>query len=237
MLHESLVEKSSDDVLKIENLNLKYNNKKILDDINISVKRGNVITILGPNGGGKTSLVKAITGINKNYTGNIIFAENIKISYMPQNFSINNLMPITVEYFLLHSFLKRIKKNAPIVEEVVELVGLNKLLNHQVFEISAGQMQLLLLARCLIAQPDLIILDEPVSAMDINARVKFYEIICEIKKKKSVSVFMTSHDLNSVVSFSNYIICINNCIYCQGKPEEIIEDKGITEIFSSYRKK
>ncbi len=76
------------------------NNKKILDDINLSMKKGDVVTILGPNGGGKTSLVKVVAGINKNYTGSVIFADDMRISYMPQNFSISSLMPVTVEYLL-----------------------------------------------------------------------------------------------------------------------------------------
>lgn len=224
-------------ILKIENLALAYNNKQVLDNINISVEKGSVVTILGPNGGGKTSLVKAVAGINKDYSGSIKFAENIKISYMPQNFSISNLMPITVEYFLLNSFAVKLKEKQSTLEEIIELVGIGSILKHQVLEISAGQTQLLLLARCLVAEPNLIILDEPVSAMDINARAKFYDIISKIAKNRLISILMTSHDLNSVVPCSDYIICINNTIYCQGKPSEIIENKTLSEIFSSYRVK
>ncbi|WP_168464620.1 metal ABC transporter ATP-binding protein [Wolbachia endosymbiont of Ctenocephalides felis wCfeT] len=224
-------------ILNIENFALSYDNKKVLDDINISVEKGDVVTILGPNGGGKTSIVKAIAGINKKYTGSVKFADNIKISYMPQNFSISNLIPITVEYFLLNSFSKELKKDQSIIQEVIELVGIGNILKNQVLEISAGQTQLLLLARCLIAEPDLIILDEPVSAMDINARTKFYNIIAEIAKKRSVSILMTSHDLSSVVPCSDYIVCINNTVYCQGKPDEILKNKTLSEIFSSYKMK
>ncbi|QIT36075.1 metal ABC transporter ATP-binding protein [Wolbachia endosymbiont of Brugia pahangi] len=224
----------NDSVLKIENLALAYDNKKVLDGINISIEKGDIVTILGPNGGGKTSLMKVVAGISKNYTGSVIFADNIKISYMPQNFSISKLMPITVEYFLLNSFSKKLKKNQSVITEVIELVGIGNILKNQVLEISAGQMQLLLLAHCLIAEPDLIILDEPVSAMDINARAKFYDIIGEIAKKRLISILMTSHDLSSIVPCSDYIICINHTIYCQGKPGKIMEDRTLSEIFSSY---
>ncbi|WCR59118.1 MAG: Zinc import ATP-binding protein ZnuC [Wolbachia endosymbiont of Ctenocephalides felis wCfeF] len=224
-------------VLKIENLALAYDNKKVLDGINISIERGDVVTILGPNGGGKTSLVKAVAGINKNCTGSVMFADDIKISYMPQNFSISNLMPITVEYFLLNSFSTKLKKDQSIVTEAIELVGIGNILKNQVSEISAGQTQLLLLARCLIAEPDLIILDEPVSAMDVSARAKFYDIISKIAKKRLVSILMTSHDLSSIVPCSDYIICINNTIYCQGKPGEIMKNKTLSEIFGSYTTK
>lgn len=224
----------NDSILNIKNLVLAYDNKKVLDDISISVNRGDIVTILGPNGGGKTSLVKVIAGINKSCAGSIVFADGIKISYMPQNFSINNLIPITVEYFLLNSFSTKLKKNQSVIAEVVELVGISSILKNQVLEISAGQTQLLLFARCLIAEPDLIILDEPVSAMDISARTKFYNIISEIAKKRLISIFMTSHDLNSVAPCSDYIICINNTIYCQGRPDEIMRNKTLSETFSSY---
>lgn len=130
-------------VLKIENLTLAYNNKKILDDINLSMKKGDVVTILGPNGGGKTSLVKVVAGINKNYTGSVIFADDMRISYMPQNFSISSLMPVTVEYLLLNSFSKRLEKNQSIITEVVRLVGISNILKNQVLEISAGQTQVI----------------------------------------------------------------------------------------------
>ncbi len=126
------------------------------------------------------------------------------------------------------------KKNQSVITEVIELVGIGNILKNQVLEISAGQMQLLLLAHCLIAEPDLIILDEPVSAMDINARAKFYDIIGKIAKKRLISILMTSHDLSSIVPCSDYIVCINHTIYCQGKPDEIMEDKTLSEIFSSY---
>ncbi|MDM8335058.1 metal ABC transporter ATP-binding protein [Wolbachia pipientis] len=221
-------------LLKVENLALAYDNKKVLDGVNILVKRGDIVTILGPNGGGKTSLMKVVAGINRDYSGSVVFTGDIKIGYMPQNFSISNLMPITVEYFLLNSFSKKLKKNQSTVTEVVELVGIGNVLKNQVSEISAGQTQLLLLARCLIAEPDLIILDEPVSAMDINVRAKFYDIMGKMAKKRSISVLMTSHDLNSIVSCSDYIICINRTIYCQGKPDKIMENKTLSEIFSSY---
>lgn len=224
-------------VLKIEDLALAYDNKKVLDGINISIERGDVVTILGPNGGGKTSLVKAVAGINKNCTGSVMFADDIKISYMPQNFSISNLMPITVEYFLLNSFSTKLKKDQSIITKAIELVGIGNILKNQVSEISAGQTQLLLLARCLIAEPDLIILDEPVSAMDVSARAKFYDIISKIAKKRLVSILMTSHDLSSIVPCSDYIICINNTIYCQGKPGEIMKNKTLSEIFGSYTAK
>lgn len=158
----------------------------------------------------------------------------MRISYMPQNFSISSLMPVTVEYLLLNSFSKRLEKNQSIITEVVRLVGISNILKRQVLEVSAGQTQLLLLARCLIAEPDLIILDEPVSAMDINARTKFYNIIGEIAKKRLISILMTSHDLSSIVPCSDYIIYINHIIYCQGKPEEIMKNKTLSEIFSSH---
>ncbi|MGL9717799.1 MAG: metal ABC transporter ATP-binding protein [Wolbachia sp.] len=243
MSHESVEKKLNsakklnfvnNSILKIEKLALAYDNRKVLDGITMSIERGNVVTILGPNGGGKTSLVKVVAGINKNYTGSVVFTDNVKISYMPQNFSINNLMPITVEYFLLNSFSKKLEKNQSTITEVVELVGISNILKSQMSEISAGQMQLSLLARCLIAEPDLIILDEPVSSMDINARAKFYDIIGEIAKKRQISILMTSHDLSSIVPCSDYIICINYTIYCQGKPNKIMENKTLNEIFSSY---
>ncbi len=202
----------------------------MLKNINMSVKKGEVFTILGPNGGGKTSMVQLLVGIHKNYTGCIEYVDNITTSYLPQSFVINNLMPMTVRYFLLHSLLKR-KVN---ISDIIEDINIDGILNQQLSELSAGQMQLVLLARCLMSNPDLIILDEPVSFMDVNARVKFYDLIAKLAKKRSITIVMTSHDLRFAMSYSDHVICINCSTYCLGTPDEVMKDTNFTTIFRSY---
>lgn len=194
------------------------------------VKKGEIFTILGPNGGGKTSLVQILVGIHENYTGHIKYMDNIVVSYLPQSFVINNLMPMTVEYFLLCSLLRR-KVN---IDNIIKDINIENILDQQLSELSAGQMQLVLLARCLMSNPDLIILDEPVSFMDVNAKVKFYDLISKLVKKRSISIIMTSHDLRFALRYSDNVMCVNCFVYCQGVPSEVEKNRNFTTIFRGY---
>ncbi|WP_339045389.1 metal ABC transporter ATP-binding protein [Candidatus Mesenet endosymbiont of Agriotes lineatus] len=235
MFHNSLSDIDSsicvdDYVLIVKNLSFSYRNKQVIRNIDMLVKKGEIFTILGPNGGGKTSLVRILVGIHKNYTGCIEYMDNIVISYLPQSFVINNLMPMTVEYFLLYSLLRR-KVD---IDDIIKDVNIESILDQQLSELSAGQMQLVLLARCLMSSPDLIILDEPVSFMDINAKVKFYDLISKLVKKRSISIIMTSHDLRCALRYSDNVMCINCFVYCQGMPNEIEKDRNFITIFRGY---
>lgn len=235
MFHNSLSDIDSsicvdDYILIVKDLSFAYKSKQVIKNINMLVKKGEVFTILGPNGGGKTSLVQILAGIHKNHTGCVEYMDNIVVSYLPQSFVINNLMPMTVEYFLLYSLLRRRVD----IDDIIKDISIESILDQQLSELSAGQMQLVLLARCLMSSPDLIILDEPVSFMDVNAKVKFYDLISKLVKKRSISIIMTSHDLRFALRYSDNVMCINCFVYCQGMPSEVERDRNFTTIFRGY---
>ncbi len=209
-----------------------YAKKKVIDNVSFQVKFGEIITILGPNGGGKTTLIRILVGIYKNYLGIVEYAKNFVIGYLPQNFSVNSLIPMTVEYFLVSSYTKQRKKLN--LNSVLKDVNVVKILNRQMSEISHGELQLVLLARCLMLNPDIIILDEPVSCMDINAKDSFYKLINQLILRYNLSVIMTSHDLHFVMANSYRVICINKSIYCEGSPSEIVKNEKFLKMFSSY---
>ena len=219
-------------IINIENLSFFYSKKKVLDNISFQVKFGEIVTILGPNGGGKTTLIRILVGIYKNYIGLVEYTKNFVVGYLPQHFSVNSLIPMTVEYFLVSSYTKREKKLS--LSDVLKDINIVKILNRQMSEISYGELQLVLLARCLMLNPDLIILDEPVSCMDINAKDSFYKLINKLISIYNLSVIMTSHDLHFVMSNSYRVICINRSIYCEGSPGEIVKNEKFLKMFSSY---
>ena len=216
-------------ILTADSLTLFYEDKKVIDNVSFSVKFGEIVTILGPNGGGKTSLVRALVGINKAYRGAVCYFGKLGIGYLPQNLKINCLVPMTVEYFLLHTHLG--KRAVSDLEGAMQYVNVERLLKRQVAELSAGETQLVLLARCLMMKPDLIILDEPVSCMDIEAKHNFYKLIVRLIAECNMSILMTSHDLHCVMSCSDRVICINRSIRCEGTPEEITENAKSLSVF------
>ncbi|CEI84646.1 metal ABC transporter ATP-binding protein [Ehrlichia minasensis] len=222
----------NDYIINVKNLSFFYSKKKVIDDISFRVKFGEIITILGPNGGGKTTLIRILVGIYKNYVGLVEYAKDFTIGYLPQHFSVNSLIPMTVEYFLNSSYTNRKRKLG--VSDVLKDVNIERILDRQMSEISYGELQLVLLARCLMLNPDLIILDEPVSCMDINAKDSFYKLINKLISIYHLSVIMTSHDLHFVMSNSYRVICINKSVYCEGSPNEIVKNEKFLKMFSSY---
>ncbi|MGN7678628.1 MAG: metal ABC transporter ATP-binding protein [Anaplasma sp.] len=218
-------------VLTVDSLTLFHGDKKVIDNVSFSVKFGETVTILGPNGGGKTSLVRALVGINADYSGTVRYTGSLGIGYLPQNFAVNRLMPMTVEYFLFCTYFG--KRGTQDLSDSMRYVDITRLLKRQVYELSAGETQLVLLARCLMMKPDLIVMDEPVSCMDIEAKNNFYRLITRLVSECGVSIVMTSHDLHCVMSCSDRVICINHSVRCEGTPAEITESAKFLSVFPS----
>ena len=221
---------SSDRVLTVNSLTLFYGNRKAIDNVSFSVGLGEIVTILGPNGGGKTSLIRALVGINKDYLGSVVYKKDAVIAYMPQSFAINTLMPITVEYLLLSVCWG--SNVTPDIQSVMRYVDVSGLLRRQVSELSAGEKKLVLMARCLIIKPNIIVLDEPVSCMDIEAKNNFYQLLGRLVSECSgISIIMTSHDLHCIMACSDRVICINRSVRCEGTPATIAEDAKFSSVF------
>ncbi|MDB1135105.1 metal ABC transporter ATP-binding protein [Candidatus Anaplasma sp. TIGMIC] len=216
-------------MLVADSITLFYGNRKVIDNVSLSVRPREIVTILGPNGGGKTSLVRILVGINRDYIGNITYTGDPVIAYMPQGFRVNSFMPMTVEYLLTCSGWCR--KAYPDLQDVMQYVDISRLLSRQVSELSSGEMQLVLLARCMVMKPSIIILDEPVSCMDVEAKNNFYRLIGELVSHFGISVIMTSHDLHCVMACSDRVICINRSIRCEGTPAEITESAKFMSVF------
>ena len=217
-------------MLEADSITLFYRDRKVIDNVSFFVNPGEIVTILGPNGGGKTSLLRVIVGANRNYEGEVRYTERTVVAYMPQNFKANSFMPLTVEYLLKNVFCGR--GESPDMVSVVEYVGgVTKLFSRQVTELSAGEIQLVLLARCMAMRPNLIVLDEPVSCMDVEAKNGFYRLIGRLVAERGISVIMTSHDLHCIMNCSDRVICINRSIRCEGTPEEITESAKFMSVF------
>lgn len=220
----------NDLIISCENLHYKIKDNTILDNVSIEIARGDVITVIGPNGAGKSTLAKIIIGVVAPTSGVIKRKSDLKIGYMPQKVHINNLVPMTAGQFLFLDTNKSTKTKSEI-EAVIEENCLNSILDKQITAISVGEWQRLVFARILLKNPDLLLLDEPTQGLDINWQKNFYNLIDKIRKDKSKTIVMISHDLYTVMSSSSHVVCLNKHVCCSGLPEVVELNKAYRSLF------
>lgn len=214
-------------LIKISNLEVKYGSKFVLKNMNLSLNAGEIVTIVGPNGSGKTTLFKAIIGTVPISKGTIEVKPNLRIGYVPQQLKIDQTLPITVERFLKLSNINFEKS-----QDKTELIlGSKDLLDVQINSLSGGEMQRVLLARALINDPQILLLDEATRGLDQPGVAAFYRKIENIRKSTNCAILMISHDLHVVMSSSDRVICVNGHICCQGTPEIVATSPEYQALF------
>ncbi|MDR1763737.1 MAG: ABC transporter ATP-binding protein [Dysgonamonadaceae bacterium] len=205
-------------VVEIKNLNVAYNGNIVLKDACLTVYEQDFLGIIGPNGGGKTTLVKAILGLLKPVSGEIRFAdENLKnrIGYMPQNNQIDRKFPILVAEAVDSGLIRNKNENrASRREKIYKMLsnmGIEDLALKPIGELSGGQLQRVLLARALVNEPELLILDEPNSYVDKFFESYFYNELQEINR--TTAIILVSHDIGTIVSTVKNIACVNETLH------------------------
>lgn len=221
----------SQTLVNVENLSLSIDKKQILDKISFQIQDNAIITIIGPNGGGKSTIAKCILNIINNYNGNIWIKPGIKIGYMPQKIVINPTIPIDVINFLQLEVKNKITKES--LNLIIKEIEIGNLINTPLKSLSGGELQRVLLARTLILNPDLLILDEPTQGLDINAQVDFYKLIENLRQRRHISILIISHDLHIIMKNTNHVICVNKHICCQGTSHDISTQKEFYNLFNS----
>lgn len=198
-----------------------FGSSNVLNKINFCIDEGEIAAIVGPNGAGKTTLLKAILGLIP-YKGKItlqgarIQNNYDKLGYVPQKFNFDKTFPITVKEFISLT-IKPIKKYR--INEVLDEVDMTKFANKMIGELSGGQLQRVLIARALINEPRLLLLDEPTTGVDIDGMTAFYDLIDHLNKEHKTTIVMISHEINVVYSYATFVLCLNRDLYCQGIPK------------------
>lgn len=217
-------------LVSCKNITCKKGNLTILKDINLDIHRGDVVTIIGPNGGGKTTLAKIITGIEKRYKGSVKRSSDIRIGYMPQKIHFNPLIPITVRDFLSLNLLEASLQNER-AKSIIKRNKIHNILDRQLHDVSGGELQRIMLSIALLNDPDLLVLDEPTQALDITGQYAFYSFIEEIKKNEHKTMIIISHDLHTVMRATDKVICLNKIICCSGVPEYVRGSSAYKRLF------
>ena len=217
-------------LLSIENLTVDYGlAAPVLRDVNLSIEPGEIVTIVGPNGSGKTSLLRAIIGAAGPVGGTIRRRAGLGIGYVPQRLHVDPTLPITVERFLrLAGGVERATR-----ESALDRTGVPHLAGHQVSRLSGGQLQRVLLARALIGEPELLMLDEPTQGLDQPGSAAFYRLIESVRRESGCAVLMISHELHVVMSASDRVICLNGHVCCEGTPDVVSSAPEYRALFGS----
>lgn len=211
----------------VRNISYRVGERQILRDISLDIHAGQIITLIGPNGAGKTTLVKLILGLLSPGGGTLQRHRPLRIGYMPQRLQVDASMPVSVARFLR---LPAHARHDRITSALAE-VGAGHLLDARLHTLSGGEIQRVLLARALIQEPELLVLDEPVQGVDINGQAELYRLISSIRDRHGCGILMVSHDLHLVMSSTDEVLCLNQHICCHGHPEQVSNDPAYLELF------
>tara|TARA_B100000676_G_scaffold58735_1_gene57878 strand:- start:675 stop:1409 length:735 start_codon:yes stop_codon:yes gene_type:complete len=214
-------------LIQASNITVSRQGNKILENVSVVVGEHDFLTVIGPNGAGKSMLLKCLIGFYMPDTGKIRKMAGLRVGYVPQNFSPEHTMPISVKRFL---GLRR-KTEKAVVEKVAEETGILTILDQPLFNLSGGERQRVLLARSLLDNPHLLVLDEPAQNLDISGQLGFYKLIEKIYKERKVSVLMVSHDLHLVMASTNEVICLFHHVCCSGEPQLVAKDPEFISLF------
>lgn len=194
-----------------------YDGRRALFDIDFQIERGEIVTIVGPNGSGKTSLLRVLLGVVTPEKGRITRAKGLRIGYVPQRLHLDPGLPMPVARFL--SLPSRQTPQA--IAAILDRVGVPDVARQNMATLSGGQFQRVLLARALLTRPDILMLDEPTAGLDQPGVAAFYRLIEDVRREMNCAVLSVSHDLHVVMSASDRVICINGHICCEGAPQVV----------------
>ena len=217
----------NDYLLQLRNASLNRQGRPLLTDISLSIEGGEIITLIGPNGAGKSTLLKLALGLLPLDSGQRICRPDLRIGYMPQHIHIPETLPLSVKDFL--SLANGFKKSQ--LQGVVSRVGVAGLLARPMQTLSGGELQRVLLARALLLNPQLLVLDEPVQGLDVSGQSELYALIAELKAELGCGVLMVSHDLHLVMASTDRVVCLNGHICCEGHPQSIQQHPSYLELF------
>lgn len=215
-----------------QGLDIRYGAETILAHVDLTLEPGEIVTIVGPNGSGKTSLLRAILGATKPSAGTVHRRRGLKIGYVPQKLSLDNTMPITARRFL--DLPKRVSDTE--ATAALEQTGSAHLVDKQLADLSGGQLQRVLLARALIGTPELLLLDEATQGLDQPGSADFYRLIEEVRSNLGCAILMVSHELHVVMAASDRVICLNGHVCCHGTPEHVASAPEYRALFGTGTK-
>jgi zinc transport system ATP-binding protein len=226
-------------VVEIENLTVDYQGILALDKVNLSVESKDFLGIIGPNGAGKTTLFSCMLGLLDNYKGEIrFFGTSIRkskkyqkqIGYVPQRPIFEKNFPATISEVVGMGLTKNSKKDK--IDEILQKVWLHELSHRRIGDLSGGQQQRVFIAKALVNDPQILILDEPVTGIDSQSKELFYQILHDLNQKENITIIWSSHDLDAVAKLASKVACLNRTLFFHGISEEFFHNENLLKMYS-----
>jgi len=213
-------------LVELNKVGFKQNNKWLVEGVSLKVEKGKIVTLIGPNGSGKSTTAKIALGIYKNIEGSVKKFTN-KVGYVPQKISIDWTLPLRVYDFML--LTEEIKDDA--IDEALTLTGVTHLKNKNLGNLSGGEFQRVLIARAISKKPELLVLDEPVQGVDYTGEIALYELIKKISDTLNCGILLISHDLHTVMTATDHVVCLNGHVCCSGTPMDVAKNNEYKTLF------
>lgn len=213
-------------LVKLNNVGFRHNHKWLVEGVSLTIEKGKIVTLIGPNGSGKTTTAKIALGIYKNIEGSVEKYTN-KVGYVPQKISIDWTLPLRVHDFMV--LTENIKDDE--VNDALSLTGVKHLKNKNLGNLSGGEFQRVLLARAISKKPELLVLDEPVQGVDFTGEIALYELIKKISDTLNCGILLISHDLHTVMTATDYVVCLNGHVCCAGSPIDVAKNNEYKSLF------
>ncbi len=217
-------------LIELQQINVRIDDRDILKNIDFSIQEKEIVTLIGPNGAGKSTLIKVILGIIKPKSGKIQSLKKLKLAYVPQKFNPSYSLPLRVKDLLALE-----QCDVAIKAEIIRDTGIAKLQDSKVQQLSGGERQRVLLARALLRQPTLLVLDEPMQGLDIQSEAELYDYVRSLPERYGCSILIVSHDLQWVMQGTQRVVCLNKHICCSGLPDSIQQHPEYQAIFGTNR--
>ena len=217
-------------LVEARGVSVSFGRRNVLEGVDMAVHAGEIVTLIGLNGAGKSTLVRVLLGIVAPTRGRVVRAPGLRVGYAPQHVHRDPVLPMTVQRFLT--------LGAPATRERLESllaeVGAGAILDHPMAEISGGELHRVLLARALLREPGLLVLDEPLAGVDVTSQSELYRLIASIRDRYGCGVLLVSHDLHLVMAATDTVVCINRHVCCTGHPRAITRDPEFVSLFGSH---
>jgi len=213
-------------LVRLDNAGYQHNDKWLVKGVSLSVEKGKIVTLIGPNGSGKSTTAKIALGIYKKIDGQVEKYTN-KIGYVPQKISIDWTLPLRVHDFML--LTEDLDDES--IDEALSLTGVVHLKDKNLGNLSGGEFQRVLIARAISKKPELLVLDEPVQGVDYTGEIALYELIKKISDTLNCGILLISHDLHTVMTATDHVVCLNGHVCCSGSPMDVAKNNEYKTLF------
>ncbi len=213
-------------LLIAERVSKRYNGLATVDGVSLTLQPTRIVTVIGPNGAGKTTLVKLLLGLERPDAGSVRRKRALRIGYMPQRLHVDPTFAISAG-----RFLRLARRDAEQCREAMTLTGVAHLHDRPLHSLSGGETQRVLLARAVLRDPELLVLDEPVQGVDVGGQQALYQLILSLRDRFGCGVLMVSHDLHTVMASTDEVLCLNHHVCCHGEPDQVSQHPEFLTLF------